>query len=229
MKLSDLKYALLLPLLLLLSSCQDYKGMKERLVKGYQGLDAYCLYVGRITGFPYLAEPVTYGGTQDDNDFYTNRLNNERLPAFEEAGLLTSTLSEGKDGKIYPLYSLTEEGKRYYKTNRTAGFVDIKNLNDVQFCFGRREILEVTNMYDRETDLYGGKTTETVVDFTYNLYDMPAWASHPALREIKQYNIHFTGDEMNQKGQVYLTKKDGTYYNYGTSVSIETILLGYHL
>ncbi|WP_392560288.1 hypothetical protein [Orbus mooreae] len=229
MKFTDLKYALLLPLLLLLSSCQDYKGMKQRLVNGYQGLDAYCLYVGRITGFPYLAEPVTYGSTQEDNDFYTNRLNNERLPAFEEAGLLISTLSEGKDGKIYPLYSLTEEGKRYYKTNRTAGFVDIKNLKDVQFCFGRREILEVTNMYDRETDFYGGKTTETVVKFTYNLNDVPAWVNHPAIKGIKQYNEDFTGDLNNLKGQAYFTKKDGTYYNYGTSRSIETIPLGYYL
>ncbi|MBX4133614.1 hypothetical protein JMI89_08210 [Frischella sp. Ac48] len=46
MQLSRLKYAVLLALLLLLSSCQDYKGMKARLVNGYQGLDAYCLFVG---------------------------------------------------------------------------------------------------------------------------------------------------------------------------------------
>ncbi|MBC9130402.1 hypothetical protein FcAc13_03655 [Frischella sp. Ac13] len=48
MQLSRLKYAVLLALLLLLSSCQDYKAMKARLVNGYQGLDAYCLYVGVI-------------------------------------------------------------------------------------------------------------------------------------------------------------------------------------
>ncbi|MBC9132013.1 hypothetical protein FcAc13_11950, partial [Frischella sp. Ac13] len=229
MQLSRLKYAVLLALLLLLSSCQDYKGMKARLVNGYRGLDAYCLYVGRITGLPYLAEPITDGNTQEDNDFYTNRLNNERLPAFEQVGLLSSVLAEGKDGQLYPLYSLTEEGKRYYKQSKAALVNHRDDLKDAQFCFGRREILDVTNIRDRETDLYGGRTTETIVDFTYNLYDVPEWASHPALRKIRQYNIHFNGDEMNQEGQVYLTKKDGTYYNYGTGRSIGTDRIGYYL
>ena len=229
MQLSRLKYAVLLALLLLLSSCQDYKGMKARLVNGYQGLDAYCLYVGRmVNGFPYLAQPVDIW-LEEDKNISDKEILDELLPAFEQAGLLSSVLAEGKDGQMYPLYNLTSEGKRYYKTNRTAGFVNIENLNDVQFCFGRREILDVTNIRDRETDFYGGRTTETIVDFTYNLYDMPEWTSHPALRKIKYYNIHFNGDEMNQEGQVYLTKKDGTYYNYGTGRSIGTNRIGYYL
>ena len=227
MQLSRLKYAVLLALLLLLSSCQDYKGMKARLVNGYQGLDAYCLYVG-VIDFPYLAQPVDIW-TQESKNLSDKEILDELLPAFEQAGLLSSVLAEGKDGQLYPLYSLTPEGKRYYKTNRTAGFVNIENLNDVQFCFGRREILDVTNIRDRETDFYGGRTTETIVDFTYNLYDMPEWASHPALRKIRQYNIHFTGNQQNKKGQVYLTKKDGTYYNYGTGRSIGTNRIGYYL
>ncbi|WP_392560286.1 hypothetical protein [Orbus mooreae] len=228
MKFTDLKYALLLPLLLLLSSCQDYKGMKERLVKGYQGLDAYCLYVGRITGFPYLAEPVNLWSKESKN-ISDKEILDELLPAFEKVGLLSSVLAKGKDGQSYPLYSLTEEGKRYYKQSKAALVNHRDDLKDAQFCFGRREIVEVTNMYDRETDLYGGKTTETVVDFTYNLYDMPAWASHPALREIKQYNIHFTGNQQNKKGQVYLTKKDGNYYNYSSGTVMEPNLIGYYL
>ena len=229
MQLSRLKYAVLLALLLLLSSCQDYKAMKARLVNGYQGLDAYCLYVGRmVNGFPYLAAPLDIWLEESKNISHTTRVN-ERLAAFEQAGLLSSVLAEGKDGQLYPLYSLTPEGKRYYKTNRTAGFVNIENLNDVQFCFGRREILDVTNIRDRETDFYGGRTTETIVDFTYNLYDMPEWTSHPALRKIRQYNIHFTGNQQNKKGQVYLTKKDGTYYNYSTGTVIEPNLIGYYL
>ena len=227
MQLNRLKYAVLLALLLLLSSCQDYKGMKARLVNGYQGLDAYCLYVG-VIDFPYLAQPVDIWTQESKNLSHTTRVN-ERLAAFEQAGLLSSVLAEGKDGQLYPLYSLTPEGKRYYKPVQASGIYHRNDLKDAQFCFGRREILDVTNIRDRETDLYGGRTTETIVDFTYNLYDMPEWTSHPALRKIRQYNIYFNGDEKNQKGQVYLTKKDGTYYNYGTSVSIETIRLGYYL
>ena len=228
MQLSRLKYAVLLALLLLLSSCQDYKGMKARLVNGYQGLDAYCLYVGRITGFPYLAQPVNLWSKESKNISHTTRVN-ERLAAFEQAGLLSSVLAEGKDGQLYPLYSLTEEGKRYYKQPKAALVNHRDDLKDAQFCFGRREILDVTNIRDRETDFYGGRTTETIVDFTYNLYDMPEWASHPALRKIRQYNIHFTGNQQNKKGQVYLTKKDGTYYNYSTGTVIEPNLVGYYL
>ena len=228
MQLSRLKYAVLLALLLLLSSCQDYKGMKARLVNGYQGLDAYCLYVGRITGFPYLAQPVNLWSKESKN-LSDKEILDELLPAFEQAGLLSSVLAEGKDGQLYPLYSLTEEGKRYYKQPKAALVNHRDDLKDAQFCFGRREILDVTNIRDRETDLYGGRTTETIVDFTYNLYDVPEWASHPALRKIKYYNIHFNGDEMNQEGQVYLTKKDGTYYNYSTGTVIEPYLVGYYL
>ena len=228
MQLSRLKYAVLLALLLLLSSCQDYKAMKARLVNGYQGLDAYCLYVGRITGFPYLAQPVNLWSKESKN-LSDKEILDELLPAFEQAGLLSSVLAEGKDGQLYPLYSLTEEGKRYYKQPKAALVNHRDDLKDAQFCFGRREILDVTNIRDRETDLYGGRTTETIVDFTYNLYDMPEWASHPALRKIRQYNIHFSGDEKNQEGQVYLTKKDGTYYNYGTGRSIGTDRIGYYL
>ena len=228
MQLSRLKYAVLLALLLLLSSCQDYKAMKARLVNGYQGLDAYCLYVGRITGFPYLAQPVNLWSKESKNISHTTRVN-ERLAAFEQAGLLSSVLAEGKDGQLYPLYSLTEEGKRYYKQPKAALVNHRDDLKDAQFCFGRREILDVTNIRDRETDFYGGRTTETIVDFTYNLYDMPEWASHPALRKIRQYNIHFTGNQQNKKGQVYLTKKDGTYYNYSTGTVIEPNLIGYYL
>ncbi|MBC9132015.1 hypothetical protein FcAc13_11960 [Frischella sp. Ac13] len=228
MQLSRLKYAVLLALLLLLSSCQDYKGMKARLVNGYQGLDAYCLYVGRITGFPYLAQPVNLWSKESKN-LSDKEILDELLPAFEQAGLLSSVLAEGKDGQLYPLYSLTEEGKRYYKQPKAALVNHRDDLKDAQFCFGRREILDVTNIRDRETDFYGGRTTETIVDFTYNLYDMPEWASHPALRKIRQYNIHFTGNQQNKKGQVYLTKKDGTYYNYSTGTVIEPYLLGYYL
>ncbi|MBC9132016.1 hypothetical protein FcAc13_11965 [Frischella sp. Ac13] len=229
MQLSRLKYAVLLALLLLLSSCQDYKAMKARLVNGYQGLDAYCLYVGRmVNGFPYLAQPVDIW-LEEDKNISDKEILDELLPAFEQAGLLSSVLAEGKDGQLYPLYSLTPEGKRYYKTNRTAGFVNIENLNDVQFCFGRREILDVTNIYDRETDLYGGRTTETIVKFTYNLNDVPAWVNHPAIKMIRQYNEDFTGDLKNLKWQLSLTKKDGTYYNYATSPAIETTTLGYYL
>ena len=228
MQLSRLKYAVLLALLLLLSSCQDYKGMKARLVNGYQGLDAYCLYVGRITGFPYLAQPVNLWSKESKN-LSDKEILDELLPAFEQAGLLSSVLAEGKDGQLYPLYSLTEEGKRYYKQPKAALVNHRDDLKDAQFCFGRREILDVTNIRDRETDFYGGRTTETIVDFTYNLYDVPEWASHPALRKIKYYNIHFNGDEMNQEGQVYLTKKDGTYYNYSTGTVIEPYLVGYYL
>ena len=227
MQLSRLKYAVLLALLLLLSSCQDYKGMKARLVNGYQGLDAYCLYVG-VIDFPYLAQPVDIWTQESKNISHTTRVN-ERLAAFEQAGLLSSVLAEGKDGQLYPLYSLTPEGKRYYKPVQASGIYHRNDLKDAQFCFGRREILDVTNIRDRETDLYGGRTTETIVDFTYNLYDVPEWASHPALRKIRQYNIYFNGDEKNQEGQVYLTKKDGTYYNYGTGRSIETNRIGYYL
>ena len=227
MQLSRLKYAVLLALLLLLSSCQDYKGMKARLVNGYRGLDAYCLYVG-VIDFPYLAQPVDIWTQESKNLSHTTRVN-ERLAAFEQAGLLSSVLAEGKDGQLYPLYSLTPEGKRYYKPVQASGIYHRNDLKDVQFCFGRREILDVTNIRDRETDLYGGRTTETIVDFTYNLYDMPEWTSHPALRKIRQYNIYFNGDEKNQEGQVYLTKKDGTYYNYGTGRSIGTNRIGYYL
>ena len=227
MQLSRLKYAVLLALLLLLSSCQDYKGMKARLVNGYQGLDAYCLYVG-VIDFPYLAQPVDIWTQESKNISHTTRVN-ERLAAFEQAGLLSSVLAEGKDGQLYPLYSLTPEGKRYYKPVQASGIYHRNDLKDAQFCFGRREILDVTNIRDRETDFYGGRTTETIVDFTYNLYDMPEWTSHPALRKIKYYNIHFTGNQQNKKGQVYLTKKDGTYYNYGTGRSIGTNRIGYYL
>ncbi|WP_392551747.1 hypothetical protein RHO14_09735 [Orbus wheelerorum] len=229
MKLAHLKLLLLLPLLLLLIGCQDYGKMKQHLVVGYKGLDAYCLYVGRITGFPYLAEPITDGNTQEDNDFYTNRLNNERLPAFEQAGLLTSDQAVGKDGKSYPLYRLTDEGKQYYKSPKAAAVRHRDDLKDAQFCFGRREILEVTDIRDRETDFYGGRTTETIVDFTYNLNDVPAWVNHPAITALDAYGIDFSRDPKNKEGEVYLTKKGGTYYNYGTGRTIETLRLGYYL
>ncbi|WP_392551744.1 hypothetical protein RHO14_09720 [Orbus wheelerorum] len=227
MKLAYLKSLLLLPLLLLLIGCQDYGKMKQHLVDGYNGLDAYCLYVGRMEGFPYLAQPLDLFPEESKNISHTARVN-ARLSAFEQAGLLTSVQAKGRDGKLYPLYSLTEEGKHYYKSPKTAGFKG-ENLKDTQFCFGRREILEVTDIRDRETDFYGGRTTETIVDFTYNLNDVPDWAKHPAIKAIKQYNIDFSRDPKNKKGQVYLTKKGGTYYNYGTSRSIETVRLGYYL
>ncbi|MBX4133613.1 hypothetical protein JMI89_08205 [Frischella sp. Ac48] len=226
MQLSRLKYAVLLALLLLLSSCQDYKGMKARLVNGYQGLDAYCLFVGRIN-FPYLSQPYGLGKEKEYQEYYdaqTHKLN-ERLPVFEQVGLLNSVTAEGQDGQSYPLYSLTEEGKKYIRLS----YSEEKRITYAQFCFGRREILDVTNIRDRETDFYGGRTTETIVDFTYNLYDVPEWASHPALRKIRQYNIYFNSDEMNQEGQVYLTKKDGSYYNYSTGTVIEPYLVGYYL
>ncbi|WP_392551749.1 hypothetical protein RHO14_09745 [Orbus wheelerorum] len=228
MKLAYLKSLLLLPLLLLLIGCQDYGKMKQHLADGYKELDAYCLYVGRVEGFPYLAQPLNIWREESKNISHTARIN-ARLDAFQQAGLLTLTQAIGKDGKTYPLYNLTAEGKRYYKSPRTAGFKNIKNLNDAQFCYGRREILEVTDITDRETDFYGGRTTETIVDFTYNLNDVPDWVHHPAIDALDAYNIDFSANPKNKKGQVYLTKKGNTYYNYGTSVSIETILSGYYL
>jgi len=228
MKLYHLKVILLLPLLLLLGGCQDYGKMKKHLVDGYEGLDAYCLYVGRMEGFPYLAQPLNIWREESKNISHTTRVN-ERLAAFEQAGLLTSVKAEGRDGKLYPLYSLTDEGKRYYKAPRTAGFKNYDNLNDAQFCFGRREILEVTDIRDRETDFYGGRTIETIVDFTYNLNNVPAWAKHPAIKALDAYGIDFSRDPKNKEGEVYLTKKGSTYYNYGTGRSIETLRLGYYM
>ncbi|WP_392551745.1 hypothetical protein RHO14_09725 [Orbus wheelerorum] len=228
MKLAYLKSLLLLPLLLLLIGCQDYGKMKQHLVDGFKGLDAYCLYVGRITGFPYLAEPIDMWDEEDRN-IETTKLLEQRLPAFEQAGLLTSVQSVGKDGKSYPLYNLTTEGKRYYKQVKAAGIYHRDDLKDAQFCFGSREILKVTDIRDRETDFYGGRTTETIVDFTYNLNDVPDWAKHPAITALDAYGIDFSRDPKNKEGEVYLTKKGGTYYNYGTGRSIETLRLGYYL
>jgi len=201
--------------------------MKKHLVDGYKGRNAYCLYVG-VIDFPYLAQPVNIWREESKNISHTIRVN-ERLAAFEQAGLLTSTQAVGKDGKTYPLYNLTVEGKRYYKPVKAAGIYHRDDLKDAQFCFGRREILEVTDIRDRETDFYGGRTTETIVDFTYNLNDVPDWAKHPAIKAIRQYNIDFSRDPKNKKGQVYLTKKGNAYYNYGTTASIETTMLGYYL
>ncbi|WP_392551750.1 hypothetical protein RHO14_09750 [Orbus wheelerorum] len=227
MKLFNIKMILILPLLLLLTSCQDYSSMKQRLVNGYNGLDAYCLYVGRMEGFPYLAQPLDLFPEESKNISHTARVN-ARLSAFEQAGLLTSVQAKGRDGKLYPLYSLTEEGKRYYKSPKTAGFKG-ENLKDAQFCFGRREILEVIDITDRETDFYGGRTTETTVKFTYNLNNVPSWVNHPAIKALDAYNVDFSGDNKNRKSRVYLTKKGGTYYNYSTSTTIETVRLGYYL
>ncbi|WP_392551746.1 hypothetical protein RHO14_09730 [Orbus wheelerorum] len=227
MKLAYLKSLLLLPLLLLLIGCQDYGKMKQHLVDGYKGLDAYCLYVGRITEFPYLAEPTHYGPDEKKNLSHYIQVS-QRLTAFEQAGLLTSTQAIGKDGKSYPLYRLTDEGKQYYKSPKAAAVRHRDDLKDAQFCFGQREILDVTDITDRETDFYGGRTTETIVKFTYNLNDVPDWVNHPAIKAIRQYNENFSDDNYNLKGQVYLTKKGNTYYNYGTSRSIETVRLGFY-
>ncbi|HAT1583132.1 TPA: hypothetical protein I8Y16_004009 [Raoultella ornithinolytica] len=67
-------------------------------------------------------------------------------------------------------YSLTEEGKKYFKPNisKTFGGDDIGG-----FCFGKAKVETITN-FTEPSDAMGQKISR--VNYTYTVTDIPEWA-----------------------------------------------------
>lgn len=209
---------------LLLVGCNGYDEMKTFLQTEYdkinpKGDEATCFYVGNLT-YPYINEPFTYYRQDGWNKTITRQLN-ERLPAFVQVGLLQEIESGiGQDGKSYPQYDLTELGKQYVRSYTQPG----KGPSDENFfCFGRLVIIEITEMEDKESDLFVAKTIETKVNFTYRLENTPEWAENPAMSMYGYKD--YLDPEWLYTGQVWLTKKDGQYYNFSSGNSIDTYVV----
>lgn len=162
---------ILIAVAVLLTACSDPKAASEKnfklaIQKKLDEAPPTC-YV--IANFP--------GAIRDflDNDKLSFKaLVDAGMLSVKDEPLMTTGLMSNKV-VVQPVFSLTEEGKKYYKPEmKRTGLGD----NFGGFCFGKpivREIVEFTE----PADLRGARASQ--VTYTYELSDIPAWAKQPQI------------------------------------------------
>lgn len=68
-------------------------------------------------------------------------------------------------------FTLTEEGKKYYKSNVSKNMFTNKDVGG--FCFGKAKVETITN-FTEPSDAMGQKISR--VNYTYTVTDIPEWA-----------------------------------------------------
>lgn len=137
---------------------------------------SFCYKVGKVT-FPYVDEGypddfISKAKQLDSGAVYINDIPNYRkdensyklnllLPIFYDAGLLSRELEEGT---TYYQYDITGEGKKY----------QAKYDDTLVFCYGKKKVLEVTDITKQDSFTYKGKTDVTVI-YNYELDEVPNW------------------------------------------------------
>lgn len=91
--------------------------------------------------------------------------------------------SVGKAANANLMYELTDEGRKYYKTDAVKTF----NGNSIGgFCLGKASVKEI-GQFTEPSDILG--TRISCVNYTYSVSDLPAWETSleqsAALREPK--------------------------------------------
>lgn len=178
-----------------------------------EGNHAICYFVGDVR-YPYLAEPVEYAFRPGINQNETNSIK-VRLDAFVKAGLLEERpAAQGKDGLLYPLYALTQQADSFAFKN-TDELANGKVIHESYFCFGRIVIDKINQVKEVQSTK---NSTEMQIEFQYHLENIPEWAKNPALA-IYGEKIHIDPNYRYTK-EIYLTKREGQYYNQGAGPKI---------
>ena len=93
-------------------------------------------------------------------------------------------------------YDLTDEGKKYYKTDATK---NISGKNIGGFCFGKATVSEVVN-FTEPSDAMGQKISK--VSFSYKVTDIPDWAKSS---EITALDRRLKKDVDSEEKEIKLT------------------------
>ena len=76
--------------------------------------------------------------------------------------------------KVAPGYELTDEGKKFF---REGVETQIGGGSLGGFCFGKKEVVEVSNFSEPTNDGMG--KTVALVNFTYKITHLPDWSQNP--------------------------------------------------
>lgn len=89
-----------------------------------------------------------------------------------------------------PSFDLTDEGKKYYKTD-VAKTLGRKTLGG--FCVGKATVMEVSQ-FSEPSDMFGQRISR--VNYTYEVSDLPSWArSDEILDAIKDLKIDVESEQ----------------------------------
>jgi hypothetical protein len=157
---------------LLVSACSDPKAANE---KNFKTAIQKAMDAEYPTCYVKSNFPATIGGF----DVSGNKRN---FKALVSAGLLSekeephmTTEYLRNRVEVQPTYYLTDEGKKYYKAG-VAKTVLGETVGG--FCFGKGVVKDITE-FTEPADMGGVKASR--VSFTYQVSDIPAWATSPEI------------------------------------------------
>lgn len=181
---------------LVLTGCDDSKKPSESNFKAaaQQYLDTLYPACYIKANFPYKTNGVSFNNVP------------EILHSMAEKGLVTEKELSSKHidaswgtkahDVIIRSYDLTEEGKKYYKSDVAH---NLKGQNIGGFCFGRATVTEVSN-FTEPSDALGQKISR--VSFIYKVSGIPDWAKTP---EIMTANSRLKKDVISESEGVKVT------------------------
>lgn len=161
----------LIAVAVLLSACSDPKSANE---KNFKIAIQKKLDEARPTCYVIANFPGTIPNSLDNDKLSFKALVDAGMLTVKDESRMTTGLMFNKVA-VQPVFSLTEEGKKYYKpAMMKSGLGD----DFGGFCFGKpivREIVEFTE----PADVMGGRVSQ--VTYTYELSELPAWAKQPQI------------------------------------------------
>lgn len=159
---------------ILVSGCSDPKAANEKNFK-------IAIQERLDTFYPKCYVKANFPATLSEVDPYGKK---PAFTALAAAGLL-SVKDESREVKVSffgtntrtvvePAFSLTEEGKKFYKADATKN----NGLGETVggFCFGKATVKEITE-FTEPADAGGVRASR--VQYTYQMSDLPAWAKRP--------------------------------------------------
>ncbi len=164
------RFALLAAIATLLTACSDPKAANEKNFKAaiqnyLDGAYPQCYFTG---DFPAIVPMFDARGTKATlKALVSARLLSEKDEPHE------TEVFGGKKVVIQPTFHLTEEGKKFYKTDAT------KTLSGKMiggFCMGKASVKDVSQ-FSEPSDMFGQRVSQ--VNYTYEVDGLPAWAKSP--------------------------------------------------
>lgn len=168
-----LKLTLAAAMAFLISGCSDPKTPNEKnfaaAVQAY--LDTTYPKCYLTTEFPTTVE-WDVGGMKT------------KLRALAKAGLVLEkegsyeiqTLGGRKQFAPAPAFTLTDEGKKFYKSDAVK-LINGKTMGG--FCFGKARVNQV-GQFTEPSDTFGMRISR--VNYTYEVSDLPTWAKSPVIQ-----------------------------------------------
>lgn len=168
----------------LVAACSDPKAASEKNFKVaiQKDLDAEYPKCYIVKNFPETI-PLT-GSAMNDSLIRSIHANNIVLfKALTDAGILSEKSEPhevvsfmGKKSVVnQPTFYLTEEGKKYYKSDAVK---DVNGKNTGGFCFGKATVKDIAE-FTEPSEAAGMRISQ--VKFTYQVSDFPAWVKLPTI------------------------------------------------